>query len=86
MTRHAMIVAAAGLTLLLGACGQGASEKAGQDADSAYENATQGHENLSDGPMENAGEAVDDAAQGMAQEGERAADAIEDASKGEPTP
>ena len=35
------------------------SEKSGEKADSAIENATQGHKNLGDGPLEKAGEQVD---------------------------
>jgi len=35
------------------------SEKAGEKADSAIENATQGHKNLGDGPLEKVGEQVD---------------------------
>ena len=45
----------------LGACDNGSAEKAGENLDSAVEKATQGEKNLSDGPFEKAGEAVDKA-------------------------
>jgi hypothetical protein len=62
--------AAAALAFVVAACGQGVAERAGEDADSAYENATQGGENITDGPMENAGEAVDSAAKSATDAGE----------------
>ena len=46
----------------LAACQPGGAEKAGEKADSAYKKATTGQKDLTDGPMENAGEAVDRAA------------------------
>ena len=70
----AMVAAVAALA----ACGQG--EKAGEKMDSAVENATQGHENLSDGPAERAGEAADRAT-GTERQGD-AADAVNDATDG----
>ncbi|MGE0046003.1 MAG: hypothetical protein AB7J28_01945 [Hyphomonadaceae bacterium] len=42
------------------ACGQGPAEQAGERADSAYENATQGYADPADGPLENTGEKLDD--------------------------
>lgn len=45
----------------LGACSDGSSEKAGENIDSAIENATQGHENKGDGAFEKAGESIDKA-------------------------
>jgi predicted small lipoprotein YifL len=59
----------------LAACGQG--EKAGEKMDSAVENATQGHRNLGDGPLERAGETADHAT-GSERHGD-AADAVHDA-------
>ena len=58
---------AAGIVALMGlaalaACQPGGAEKAGEKADSAIEEATGGQKDLTDGPMENAGEAVDKAA------------------------
>ena len=58
---------AAGIVALMGlaalaACQPGGAEKAGEKADSAIEEATGGQKVLTDGPMENAGEAVDKAA------------------------
>lgn len=74
----ATAVAAAAL-LALAACGQSA-EKTGENMDSAVENATQGHENLSDGALEQTGEAVDKAT-GHERSGD-AGDAINDATDG----
>jgi hypothetical protein len=48
-------------TFALAACGQGAAERAGEDADSAYEETTEGARDLTDGPLENLGEGLDDA-------------------------
>jgi len=71
--RIALVTAAAALA----ACQPGTAERAGEDADSAYEEATKGQKDLTDGPMENAGEAIDkagaDAREGMKDAG----DAIE---------
>jgi hypothetical protein len=52
-------LAAALAAFAVAACSPGSAEKAGENADSAYEETTQGEKNLTDGPMENAGEAVD---------------------------
>lgn len=52
----AVAVAALGLA----AC-DGSAEKAGENADSAIEEAIQGEENLGDGPLERAGESIDEA-------------------------
>ena len=60
----------------------GNAEKAGEHADSAVENATQGHENLGDGPLERAGEAADRATR-TERQGD-AADAVSDATDGNP--
>ncbi|MEH6810184.1 MAG: hypothetical protein V7651_15105 [Hyphomonas oceanitis] len=49
--------------LMLAACGENSSaEKQGEKMDSAIEEATTGEVDRTDGPLENAGEAVDDAA------------------------
>ncbi|MFZ2029609.1 MAG: hypothetical protein WAU68_04815 [Vitreimonas sp.] len=76
------IAAAAAGALCLVACGPGGAEKAGERADSAVENATQGHENMGDGPLEQAGESVDHAT-GTQRQGD-AADAVHDATDGNP--
>lgn len=66
----------------LGACSQeGSSEKAGEDMDSAIENATQGEVNRGDGALENAGEAID---QATGRENDDPADAIHDATDDNP--
>ena len=75
----AAFVAAA---LSLGACGENSAEKAGENADSAIENATQGHENMGDGPLEQAGEGVDQATGN--QQNQDPADALNDATDGNP--
>ena len=72
--------AAAAAMLSLAACGQGSAEKAGENADSAIEEATQGHENRGDGPLEQAGESVDQAT-GAERSGD-AGDAVNDATDG----
>lgn len=71
-------IAAAVSTLALVACGPSSNtaEQAGQAADTKMEQATTGDTNLSDGPMENAGEAID---QGR----EQAADQMQDAATAE---
>jgi hypothetical protein len=73
--------AAAAAMLSLAAC-DGSAEKAGENADSAIEEATQGHENLGDGPLEQAGEGIDEAT-GNRQNND-GADAINDATDGNP--
>lgn len=56
------LISCAMLSLLaLAACNpQGSAEKAGEDMDSAIEEATQGEINRGDGVLENAGEAIDE--------------------------
>ncbi len=58
-----ILVATAVLGLAgLGACSkEGSAEKAGENIDSAVENATSGEKSLGDGPMEKAGESIDGA-------------------------
>ncbi|HRO02498.1 MAG TPA: hypothetical protein PLS69_02690 [Terricaulis sp.] len=72
--------AIAAAMLGLAACGDSA-EKAGENMDSAIEEATQGHENLGDGPMEQAGEAIDDATGN--ERNDSVGDAINDATDGD---
>jgi len=73
--------AIAAFSLGLAACGNGGSaESAGESADSAIEESTQGHENLGDGPLEQAGESIDEATGN--QQNNDAADAINDATDG----
>ena len=75
----------------LAACQPGAAEKAGENADSAYEKTVDGQKDLTDGPMENAGEAVDraatDAREGASSAGaaiEKKADEVQQDLKNEP--
>jgi hypothetical protein len=79
MLRTITTIAAAAPTLGLAACGS--AEKAGENADSAIEEATRGEENLGDGPLEQAGEGVDEAT-GNEQNND-AADALNDATDGD---
>ncbi len=66
----------------LGACSQeGSSEQAGEDMDSAIEEATQGEINRGDGALENAGEAID---QATGRENDDPVDAIHDATDDNP--
>jgi hypothetical protein len=73
---------AIGLAAALGvaACGPGGAEKAGENADSAIEEATQGEENLSDGALEKAGESVDQATGGAREQD--LGDTVNDATDG----
>jgi len=82
MLKSIATAAAAAAMLSLAACSQGSAEKAGENADSAIEEATQGHENLGDGPLEQAGESVDQAT-GTTNNND-AADAVNDATDGNP--
>lgn len=58
--RTPFIAAAIAAAFGLAACGESA-EKTGENLDSSIEEATQGQENLGDGPLERAGESIDDA-------------------------
>ncbi len=79
MLKTIVTAAAAAAMLSLAACG-GSAEKAGENADSAIEEATQGHENLGDGALEQAGEGIDEATGN--QQNNDAADAVNDATDG----
>ncbi len=70
---------------VLAACGEQGAEKAGEDMDSALEEATQGEEKLGDGAMENAGEALDAAGQDMEDAAKGAEKAVDRATDGDPT-
>lgn len=78
MLKTLATAAAAAAMLSLAAC-DGSAEKAGENMDSAVEEATQGHENLGDGAFEQAGESID---QATGTENNDAADAIGDATDG----
>jgi len=78
MLKAIATAAAAAAMLGLAACGDSA-EKTGENMDSAIEEATQGEENLGDGPLEQAGENVDEATGGERTDG---ADALNDATDG----
>ena len=71
--------AIAAATLGLAACGDSA-EETGENLDSSIEEATQGEENLGDGPFEQAGEGIDEATGG---ENNDPADALNDATDGD---
>jgi hypothetical protein len=73
----ASVLAAA---LGIAAC-DGSAEKAGENADSAIEEATQGEENLGDGPLEQAGESIDETTGN--QQNTDGADALNDATDGD---
>ncbi|MGD9980015.1 MAG: hypothetical protein AB7H66_11610 [Hyphomonadaceae bacterium] len=75
----ATAVAAAAM-LSLAAC-DGSAEKSGENLDSAIEEATQGEENLGDGPLEQAGEEIDEATNRT--QNNDAADALNDATDGD---
>lgn len=72
---RALFCAAVAGAFVLGAC-----EKAGEDIDSAIEKTVDGEKDLSDGPFEKAGEAVDNT---IGVERKNDADSIADAIDGE---
>ena len=76
------IALAAASALVLAACGENSAEKTGERADSAIEEAAQGHENLGDGPLERAGESIDETT--GKQQNQDAADALNDATDDSP--
>lgn len=78
MLKAIATAAAAAAMLGLAACGDSA-EKTGENMDSAIEEATQGDENLGDGPLEQAGENIDEATGSERTDG---ADALNDATDG----
>lgn len=80
MLKAIATAAAAAAMLGLAACGDSA-EKAGENMDSAIEEATQGEENLGDGPLEQAGEGLDEAT-GNERQG-NVGDALNDATDGD---
>lgn len=76
MLRLIVLAAASTAALGLAAC-DGSAEKSGENLDSAIEEATQGEENLGDGPLEQAGESIDEATNN--QQNNDVADALNDA-------
>lgn len=80
-----ILISAATLGLAFGvvAC-DGGAENSGENMDSAIEEATQGEENLGDGPLEQAGENIDEAADNAEDGADDAADAVNDATDGNP--
>ncbi len=72
---------AAAAMLSLAACGENNAEQSGENLDSAIEEATQGSENLGDGPLEQAGESIDEAS-GNEQNNDLS-DAVNDATDGD---
>lgn len=74
------MTAALAATAVFGLAACGNAEEAGENIDGAIEEATQGHENLGDGPMERAGESIDEATGD--QRTDDAIDAIGDATDG----
>jgi len=72
--------AAAAAMLGLAACG-GSAEKTGENLDSSIETAANGEENLGDGPLEQAGEAVDEAT--GTERTDDGADSLNDATDGD---
>jgi hypothetical protein len=81
MLKKIAIAAAAAALLSVTACGESA-EQTGENLDSSIEEATQGEENLQDGPLEQAGEAVDGATN--SERTNDGADALNDATDGNP--
>ncbi len=83
MLSRTLVAAAATLGVVgFAACSpEGSSEKTGEQMDSAIEEATQGEINRGDGPLENAGEAID---QATGAQNDDPADAIHDATDDNP--
>lgn len=82
--------ALASLALALAACGQstttqGNAEEAGEAADTQFEQTTQGGTDMSDGPLENAGEAIDEAKQNADEAAQDAKAAADRAHDGDPS-
>lgn len=88
MKRTAIAISAILAGFSLAACSAGDAEKAGERADSAYEEMTQGQKDLTDGPLENAGEAVDraatDAGNTIEREANQAKEDLKNATDGNP--
>lgn len=80
MLKTIVTAVAAAAMLTLAACDGGSAEKAGENMDSAIEEATQGEENLGDGALERAGEGIDNATGTERTDG---ADALNDATDGD---
>lgn len=76
MTMRPMLLAAVA-ALALSACSQGEGERAGEATDNAVEDATGASRDLTDGPAENAGEAVDDLRRETGEAAREAGDAAE---------
>lgn len=81
MRKTIVTAIAAAAMLSLAACGENNAEQSGENLDSAIEEATQGNETLGDGPLEQAGESIDDATGN--QQNNDAADALNDATDGD---
>lgn len=79
--RKTIATAITAAMLSLAACSENSAEQAGENMDSAIEEATQGNENLGDGALEQAGEAIDETT-GNTQNND-AADALNDATDGD---
>ncbi|GIK48387.1 MAG: hypothetical protein BroJett013_10840 [Alphaproteobacteria bacterium] len=79
MLKPLAAIAAATAMLSLAAC-DGSAEKTGENLDSSIEQAVQGEENLQDGPLERAGERIDEATGN--ERTDDAADALNDATDG----
>lgn len=95
MKRTVTAIAAVLAGLTLSACTAGDAEKAGENADTALEEAGGGTKDLTDGPLENAGEAIDaagadakeglkDAGDAMEREANQAKEDIKKATDGNP--
>jgi hypothetical protein len=81
MLKSTLITSAMLSLFALAACNpQGSAEKAGEDMDSAIEEATQGQINRGDGALENAGEAIDGA---TGNQNNDPIDAVSDATDGD---
>jgi hypothetical protein len=80
--KRLLVFGACAALLMATACSQeGSAEKTGENLDSAIEEATKGQKDLGDGPLEKAGESIDNAA---GKSNNDAADAINDATDGNP--
>ena len=78
MLKSVLAATAAAALLAVAGC-DGGAENSGENLDSAIEEATQGEENLGDGPLERAGENIDEATGNTSND---VGDAINDATDG----
>lgn len=81
--RKLVLIAACAVALSGASACKGSAEKAGENMDSAIENAAQGHENKDDGAFEKAGELIDKATNNGQNKDKDPIDKLHDATDGD---